>query len=131
MIVPWRVTLIAREVFVGQIEQPDLLTSYSWRRVSTTVGHLLNWPATQLASLGDWQNKKDLPEEASMPLHYSGVRYLQSLRSKHVILASCPTFGSFESWDVETQEALDHVKSQSSSVIGHQPGFFGAMGPGG
>ena len=41
------VTLITREVFVGQIEQPDTLTSYSWRRLASTVGHMLNWQPTR------------------------------------------------------------------------------------
>lgn len=110
------VTLITREVFVGQIEQPDTLTSYSWRRLASTVGHMLNWQPTQLASLGDWQNKRDMPEEAAMPLHYSGARYQQSLRSKHLVLASFSILSRFESWDLVSQEALDQIKTLS-------PGF--------
>ena len=110
------VTTITREIFVGQIEQPDTLTSYSWRRLASTVGHMLNWQPTQLASLGDWQNKRDMPEEAAMPLHYSGARYQQSLRSKHLVLASFSILSRFESWDLVSQEALDQIKTLS-------PGF--------
>lgn len=51
-----------------------------------------------------------------MPLHYSGVRYQQSLRSKHVILASFSILTRFESWDMVSQEALDQIKTLS-------PGF--------
>ena len=101
---------------MGQIEQPDTLTSYSWRRLASTVGHMLNWQPTQLASLGDWQNKRDMQEEAAMPLHYSGARYQQSLRSKHLVLASFSILSRFESWDLVSQEALDQIKTLS-------PGF--------
>ena len=38
-----------------------------------------------LSALGDWVNKRDLPQESKMPMHYSGARYGQSLRVKHMV----------------------------------------------
>eukprot|EP00434_Breviolum_minutum_P003606 symbB.v1.2.003175.t1/scaffold173.1/size339812/18 len=78
---PWHmreITLIAREIFVGQVEHPQTLTSYSWRRWAPSMGQVLGFDPLQLASLSDWQDKTSVPENASMPLHYSGARWTGS-----------------------------------------------------
>ena len=36
------------------------------------MGQLVGFSALDMAALGDWQTKGDVPEDARMPLHYSG-----------------------------------------------------------
>ena len=76
-----------RELFADQVEKPEDLSSYSWRRWAPSVAHLLKFDPQQLSALGDWQDKKEIPTQAAMPLHYSGVRYIQSVKAKHAVFA--------------------------------------------
>lgn len=112
---PWaiqEVTLIAREVFHGQVDHVEWLTTYSWRFWACTVAHTLQLSASECAALGDWQNQKDLPEEARMPLHYSGARYNQSQRVKHLVLAAAQHLAGFEAWEMVTEESASTERCQ-------------------
>ena len=46
-----------QDEFSAVLEEPSLLTSYSWRRLGTTVGLLANFSVPQLAALGDWGDR--------------------------------------------------------------------------
>ena len=132
---PWHmreITLIAREIFVGQVEHPQTLTSYSWRRWAPSMGQVLGFDPLQLASLSDWQDKTSVPENASMPLHYSGARYALSMKSKQAIIAAAPTLGGYESWELippsaiqqaksELQDKVDRIVHQDSSMLWAMP----------
>ena len=132
---PWHmreITLIAREIFVGQVERPQTLTSYSWRRWAPSMGQVLGFDPQQLSSLSDWQDKTSVPENASMPLHYSGARYALSMKSKHAIIAATPTLGGYESGElippsaiqqakIELQDKVDRMVHQDSSMLWAMP----------
>ena len=132
---PWHmreITLIAREIFVGQIEHPETLTSYSWRRWAPSMGQALGFDPQQLASLSDWQDKTSVPENAAMPLHYSGARYALSLKSKYSVLSAVPVLGGYESWELippsavqqakaEMQDKVDKLVQQDSTVLWAMP----------
>ena len=111
------VTLIAREVFHGHVDNVEWLTTYSWRRWASTVAHTLQLSASEGAALGDWQNQKDLPEEARMPLHYSGARYNQSQRVKHLVLAVARHLAGFESWEMVTEEAASQARGLGKQAV--------------
>ena len=118
--VPWaikEVTLIAREVFYGQVDNVEWLTTYSWRRWGSTVAHTLKLSDSELAALGDWQNQSDLPQEAKMPLHYSGARYTQSQRVKHRVLEAAKQLAGFESWEMVTEEAAMQAKEVGRRAV--------------
>ena len=52
-----------QDEFRAVLEEPSLLTSYSWRRLGTTVGLLANFSVPQLAALGDWGDRiSDTPK---------------------------------------------------------------------
>ena len=117
---PWairEVTLVCREVFHGQIDEVEWLTTYSWRRWSSTVAHTLKLSPSEGAALGDWQNRKDLPQEARMPLHYSGARYTQSMRVKHLVHAAASQLQGFESWDLTTEQAAKQAVKQARLAV--------------
>ena len=63
-----------------------------------------------MAALGDWQDRKEIPEQAAMPLHYSGVRYTQSLKAKHTVLGAASLFGGFESWEMISPSIVEQAK---------------------
>ena len=45
---------------------------------------LVQLSPTELNALGDWQDR--VPDQrAAMPVHYSGLRYKESLRVKHLL----------------------------------------------
>ena len=46
-----------QDEFRAVLEEPSLRTSYSWRRLGTTVGLLANFSVPQLAALGDWGDR--------------------------------------------------------------------------
>ena len=60
-----------QDEFRAVLEEPSLLTSYSWRRLGTTVGLLANFSVPQLAALGDWGDRIS-DTQAKMPVHYAG-----------------------------------------------------------
>ena len=68
--------------FRAVLEEPSLLTSYSWRRLGTTVGLLANFSVPQLAALGDWGDRIS-DTQAKMPVRYAGSRYALSRFCKH------------------------------------------------
>lgn len=83
---PWPlndVTQTARSIFAEAVSTPEEMKSYSWRRMPSTAAHTMGLSPLDLSALGDWVNKRDLPQESKMPMHYSGARYGQSLRVKH------------------------------------------------
>ena len=117
---PWairEVTLTCREVFHGQIDEVEWLTTYSWRRWSSTVAHTLKLSPTEGAALGDWQNRTDLPQEARMPLHYSGARYTQSMRVKHLVQSAANHLQGFESWDLAPEQAAAQAVKQGRIAV--------------
>lgn len=64
-----------------------------------------------------WQDKKQVPDQAAMPLHYSGVRCTQSLKAKHAILGALPVLGGFEGWEMIPPTVLAEAKERSISAV--------------
>ena len=109
---PWplqTVNTTMREIFTEAVDSPELLSSYSWRRMPSTAAHTMKLSPLDMAALGDWVNKKDLPEESRMPLHYSGARYGQSMRAKHFVLHALSDLTPFETWELIPQTAIDEA----------------------
>ena len=52
---------MVRHEFADLVENPAMVSSYSFRRVGTTVGQLVGFSALDMAALGDWQTKGDVP----------------------------------------------------------------------
>ena len=73
---PWPlndVTQTARSIFAEAVSTPEEMKSYSWRRMPSTAAHTMGLSPLDLSALGDWVNKRDLPQESKMPMHYSGA----------------------------------------------------------
>ena len=75
------ITSAIRRIMSDHVQDPDSLTSYSARRVLPTLASLVGLEPTETQALSDWQLKP--PEGQSlMPLRYSAVRYLLSVKIK-------------------------------------------------
>ena len=51
------------------LDNPEDLTTYSWRRLAPTVAQLLDCRPEEMAALGDWQAKSEQPEVGAMAFH--------------------------------------------------------------
>ena len=63
------------------------VTSYSFRRLAPTLGHMLHLEPEEMVALGGWQEKSEVASsKAAMPLHERAARCTQSMRGKHRVL---------------------------------------------
>ena len=109
--IPWPLAesqRLAQEVFFSHVEDIDGLTSYSWRKLMPTVAHTLHVSAEVANALGDWQDASKVDATSKMPLHYSSVRYVESLKSKARCLGALPSL-HFESWELIPEEAISEA----------------------
>lgn len=102
-------------LFHQELESTEELTSYSWRRLFPTVAHILKLPPEAGLALGDWQDKAQ--DRNSMPLHYSSVRYLESLKVKARCLGALQTFQRFEAWEQVPEEALEEAAAMGGRYV--------------
>ena len=92
-----------QDEFRAVLEEPSLLTSYSWRRLGTTVGLLANFSVPQLAALGDWGDRiSDI--QAKMPVYYAGSRDALSRFCKHDAYV-----WDYTAWEVIPPLAVDEA----------------------
>ena len=94
---------MVRHEFADLVENPAMVSSYSFRRVGTTVGQLVGFSALDMAALGDWQTEGDVSEDARMPLHYSGAKYVASLLAKRRMVGAVAALTHHESWELAAQ----------------------------
>ena len=68
------------------LDNPEDITTYSWRRMAPTVAQLLECRPEEMAALGDWQNKGEQPEVGRMAFHYySSAKYAASIKVKSLV----------------------------------------------
>ena len=97
-----------QDEFRAVLEEPSLLTSYSWRRLGTTVGLLANFSVPQLAALGDWGDRIS-DTQAKMPVHYAGSRYALSRFCKHYAYYVASHVRDYTAWEVILPPAVDEA----------------------
>ena len=87
-------------VFREHLQDPTALTTYSFRRWAPTFGQLLKLTPLEMNALGDWQERSDTPKAAKMPLHYSGAKYAEAMRMKHLLVLCQSAVCDYEAWEV-------------------------------
>ncbi|CAJ1462269.1 unnamed protein product, partial [Effrenium voratum] len=70
-----------RTALSQQVQEVQMLTSYSARRVLPTLAMLVGMDPSETLALSDWQ-LKPADEQSAMPLRYSSARYHVSVRVK-------------------------------------------------
>eukprot|EP00438_Fugacium_kawagutii_P021873 Skav233042 [mRNA] locus=scaffold909:1189508:1199209:- [translate_table: standard] len=99
------------------VENVETMTTYSWRRVSPTFGQLLRFSDQELSALGDWQEKKDMPAEGQMALHYSSAKYAASLKVKAMIWGATPVVAEHLSWEAIPEDDLASAKAAGAQAV--------------
>ena len=117
---PWdiaEVQHLCQSIFAEFLDNPEQLTTYSWRRMLPTVGHILNMSSSDLCSLGDWQDKSKEPAEAGMALHYSSARYAQSLRNKILATSVAHSCEGHSFWEEVLPSDLDGFREVAKEKL--------------
>ena len=117
--IPWPLAesqRLAQEVFFSHVEDIEGLTSYSWRKLMPTVAHTLHVSPEVANALGDWQDASKVDATSKMPLHYSSVRYVESLKSKARCLGALPSL-HFESWELIPEEAISEAVEAGAKAV--------------
>ncbi len=116
---PWPIgetQRLAQEVFFGKVEDVHLLTTYSWRRLMPTVAHTIHVAPEVANALGDWQDASQVDAASKMPLHYSSVRYIESLKSKARCLGALQAL-QYESWELIPEDALQPAVEAGTKLV--------------
>ena len=117
---PWNIAEVqhlCQSIFAAFLDNAEQLTTYSWRRMLPTVGHILNMSSSDLCSLGDWQDKSKEPAEAGMALHYSSARYAQSLRNKILATSVAHSCEGHSFWEEVLPADLDGFREVAKDTL--------------
>ncbi|CAE7752814.1 unnamed protein product [Symbiodinium sp. CCMP2592] len=102
-------TLAVQAAFTDVVANPEELTSYSWRRLGPSVAMLAQLSPGESNALGDWQDRVS-DQRSAMPVHYSGLRYKESVRVKHLVWAYMGELRPYPTWDAVTpQDVAEHT----------------------
>ena len=95
----------ARNIFPGHVGPLEGLTTYSFRRILPTVGHMLQFSS----GLGDWLDK----DTTKGLHHYSAAKNQQSLRVKHRAYEVASKLAGYEAWEIIPNDALQDADKQA------------------
>jgi len=65
------VNALTMNAVAGVVENPELLTTYSWRRMLPTIALHLNFSPAERLAIGDWKDAKAMSDEAPITLRYA------------------------------------------------------------
>ena len=100
------------------LDNPEDLTTYSWRRLAPTVAQLLECKPEEMAALGDWQAKGEVPEVGAMAFHYSSAKYAASIKVKSLIWGATAKLTSNLLWEAIPQSELDAARAHGLTETG-------------
>ena len=93
------------------LDNPEEITTYSWRRMAPTLAQLLGCRPEEMAAFGDWQNKSDQPDVGQMAFHYSSAKYAASIKIESLVWGAASKLTDQLSWEAIPQEELDKARS--------------------
>ena len=113
---------LTQQCFHGALVNPQHLTSYSWRRLAPSVGHILHMSPDELSSLGDWQDRSQQNAQSAMAIHYSDAKYSESLKTKAAVWGAMTVFKDCEAWESipldTTEMAKEAGRKQVQILVG-------------
>ena len=127
------VNAMTMEVIKKVVENPEDLTTYSWRRVMPTVALHLKLTAPERLAVGDWQDAKKISDEAPITLRYADQKRIMSRTSKSACSFAIASLiqnniGSFEEvtaqqWTEIAAQARTAAEPDkfSTKVLWHNP----------
>jgi len=93
------------------LDNPEEITTYSWRHMALTLAQLLECRPEEMAALGDWQNKGNQPEVGQMAFHYLSAKYAASIKIKSLVWGAASKLTNQLSWEAIPKEELDEARS--------------------
>jgi len=100
------VNALTMNAVAGVVENPEMLTTYSWRRLLPTAALHLNFSSAERLAIGDWKDAKAIGDEAPITLRYAEGKEGKSRTCKLICAA---VFSSLASKDIRT---FDEVPAQ-------------------
>ena len=94
---------ITKDAVSGIINNPEKLTTYSWRRILPTLGLKCNFSKPERLALGDWKDAKATGDEAPITLRYAGGKPSMSKTCKLICADVLSTFSKLK---IQTFEAV-------------------------
>ena len=111
----------ARRALAHLVEEASLvkMTTYSWRRISTTVGLSAKFNPVELCALGDWQEPSQLQKAgvAAVPLRYAGQKYNESLRVKTEFHSIMTRIWAHDTWEAVPQSSWQEQRGLSLEPV--------------
>ena len=105
------VNALTMDAVAGVVENPELLTTYSWRRLLPTAALHLNFSPAERIAIGDWKDAKAIGDEAPITLRYAEGKEGKSRTCKLICAA---VFSSLASEDINT---FDEISAQQWEVL--------------
>ncbi len=120
------VNALTMSTVAGVVENPEELTTYSWRRLLPTAALHLNFTPAERIAIGDWTDAKAIGDEAPITLRYAEGKEGKSRTCKLICAAvfsslarsGIQTFDEItvQQWEALAKEARDKVESKSLEV---------------
>ena len=126
----------------GVIDNPELLTTYSWRRMLPTMAFNLKFSKAERLSIGDWKDSKGLNDEAPITLRFAEGKEGMSRVCKMICASvfaklakdNTQTFEevSAQQWEAMAEEARAKVQAKpleveplwrNPDIVGSKDGF--------
>jgi len=108
------VNVLTMSTVAGVTENPELLTTYSWRRLLPTAALHLNFSTAERLAIGDWKDAKAIGDEAPITLRYAEGKEGKSRTCKLICAA---VFSSLASNDIRT---FDEVPVQQWAALAEE-----------
>ena len=116
------VNALTMNAVAGVSGNPELLTTYSWRKMLPTIALHLNFSPAERLAIGDWKEAKEMSDEAPITLRYSEGKEGKSRVCKFICAAvsailtknDTQTFDEIpaQQWEVLAGEARVEVGSR-------------------
>jgi hypothetical protein len=105
------VNALTMNTVAGVVENPELLTTYSWRRLLPTIALLLDFSPAERLAIGDWNNAKEMGGEAPITLRYAEGKEGKSRVCKLVCAAVLSSLAK------SNTQTFDEVPAQQWGVL--------------
>jgi hypothetical protein len=105
------VNALTMNTVAGVVENPELLTTYSWRRLLPTIALLLGFSPAERLAIGDWNDAKEMGGEAPITLRYAEGKEGKSRVCKLVCAAVIASLAK------NNTQTFDEVSAQQWGVL--------------
>ena len=108
-----------RESIWSIIDNPEVLSTYTWRRLGVTAAMEVHFLPIELVALSDWQDRAlGGPEavRADIPLRYAGSNLAYACRVKHELALVLGELGQYQIWNQIPPSAAQAVRAKPELV---------------